>query len=63
MIKAIKRIRSDFEFSLYLWGIQNEFNIDWLDQLKSDVNAEKVFVRLDTPPQYNIKREVTRGLY
>ncbi|MFW9991463.1 MAG: hypothetical protein ACFFD4_05345 [Candidatus Odinarchaeota archaeon] len=62
-IKGMRRIRSDFELSLYIWGVQNEFNIDWLDQLKDEVKAEHVFVRLDTPPLYNIKREITRGLY
>ncbi|MHA1448997.1 MAG: hypothetical protein ACTSP4_06200 [Candidatus Hodarchaeales archaeon] len=65
MIQNVKRFNADFKFSIYVWGFETEFlgSLDWLEQLQKEVKAEKVYVRLDTPPFYNIKREIIRGLY
>jgi hypothetical protein len=53
---------SGYKKALFIWGVENEDDLTWLDQLKQEVNAERVFARLDHPPKYTIKREIHRGV-
>jgi len=53
---------SGYKKALFIWGVENEDDLSWLDQLKQEVNAERVFARLDHPPKYTIKREIHRGV-
>ena len=40
----------------------DEDEIDWLDQLRDEVRADRVFARLEHPPKYSVKREIHRGV-
>ncbi len=53
---------SGYKKDLFLWGLQNEDDIEWIDRLVEEVRAEKVFARLDHPLKYTVKREIYRGV-
>jgi len=53
---------SGYKKALFIWGLANEDDIDWLDQLKNEVRAERIFARLEHPVKYTIKREIHRGV-
>lgn len=51
-----------YKKALFVWGLANEEDIDWINRLKEEINAERVFGRLDHPPKYTEKREIHRGV-
>ena len=53
---------SGYKKALFIWGLENEEDVDWLDALKEEVKADYVFGRLDHPPKYTVKREIHRGV-
>ncbi|MHA2224230.1 MAG: hypothetical protein ACXAC8_03435 [Candidatus Hodarchaeales archaeon] len=53
---------SGYKKALFIWGLENEDDISWLDTLRQEVNAERVFARLEHPPKYTVKREIHRGV-
>ncbi|MHA1973829.1 MAG: hypothetical protein ACTSW1_12605 [Candidatus Hodarchaeales archaeon] len=53
---------SGYKKALFIWGLANEDDVDWLDQLKTEVRADRIFARLEHPVKYTIKREIHRGV-
>ncbi|MFX0183774.1 MAG: hypothetical protein ACFE95_11890 [Candidatus Hodarchaeota archaeon] len=53
---------SGYKKALFVWGLENEEDIEWINTLKQEVNAERVFARLEHPPKYTVKREIHRGV-
>lgn len=53
---------SGYKKALFIWGLENEEDVTWLDTLKEEVKAEHVFARLEHPPKYTVKREIHRGV-
>lgn len=66
LVRAIKSSllyeETGYKKALFVWGLESEDDIDWLDALKKDVRAERVFARLEHPPKYTVKREIHRGV-
>lgn len=52
---------SGYKKAVFVWGLENEEDIDWLTTLKAEVKADRVFARLEYPEKYSIKREIHRG--
>ncbi|MFQ5976658.1 MAG: hypothetical protein ACE5OZ_00850 [Candidatus Heimdallarchaeota archaeon] len=48
--------------SLVVWGIIQEEEGSWILQLKEEAKADRVFARLSYPDNYNVKREIHRGI-
>lgn len=53
---------SSFSKDLFLWGLADETDLGWLDQLRDEINPQRIFARLDHPPKYVRKREIHRNL-
>jgi hypothetical protein len=53
---------SGYKKALFIWGLENEEDVDWLDALREEVKADHVFGRLEHPPKYTVKREIHRGV-
>ncbi|MFX0172193.1 MAG: hypothetical protein ACFE9L_09750 [Candidatus Hodarchaeota archaeon] len=53
---------SGYKKALFVWGLENEEDVEWIEKLKQEVNAERVFTRLEHPPKYTVKREIHRGV-
>ncbi len=53
---------SGYKKALFIWGLENEDDVAWLNTLKDEVNAECIFARLEHPPKYTVKREIHRGV-
>ena len=53
---------SGYKKSLFIWGLENEDDVDWLSTLKQEANADRIFIRLEYPEKYSVKREIHRGV-
>jgi hypothetical protein len=53
---------SGYKKALFVWGMESEEEIGWLETLKQEVKAERIFARLEYPEKYTIKREIHRGV-
>ncbi|UCE13443.1 MAG: hypothetical protein JSV04_14825 [Candidatus Heimdallarchaeota archaeon] len=53
---------SGYKKALFVWGLETEEDVSWLDALKEDIKADNVFARLELPPKYTVKREIHRGV-
>ncbi|WP_455139919.1 hypothetical protein [Candidatus Hodarchaeum mangrovi] len=66
LIRAIRSSRlyeeSGYKKALFIWGLSNEEDVEWIDNLKREVRAERIFARLEHPPKYTVKREIHRGV-
>lgn len=66
LVKALRSSNlyeaSGYKKALFIWGLENEEDIGWIDRLVEEVRAEKVFARLDHPTKYTVKREIHRGV-
>ncbi len=63
LVNALKvGSEKSYKKGLYIWGLEQEENISWLQQLKEDTKSSRIFARLDYPDNSNRKREIHRGL-
>jgi hypothetical protein len=53
---------SGYKKALFIWGLENEEDVAWLNALKEEVKADHIFGRLEHPPKYTVKREIHRGV-
>jgi hypothetical protein len=66
LVRAIKSSilyeETGYKKALFLWGLESEDDVDWLNALKEEVRAERIFARLEHPLKYTVKREIHRGV-
>ncbi|PWI48643.1 hypothetical protein CEE45_05380 [Candidatus Heimdallarchaeota archaeon B3_Heim] len=53
---------SGYKKALFVWGLDAEDDTTWLETLKQEVKADKIFARLEYPEKYSVKREIHRGV-
>ena len=58
----VARRAQEHKKDLFIWGLEREENVSWLERLKQEAKAQRIMARLDYPESFNRKIEIHRGL-
>ncbi|MHA2105769.1 MAG: hypothetical protein ACW981_20270 [Candidatus Hodarchaeales archaeon] len=61
-IKTVKNKYPNLKVSLMLNGIEQEWDVQWFEDLAKDVKSDKMFGKMSQGTLFNIKRELHRGV-